>query len=165
VETPASLADIRCRPRYRQSCQWRVRHAVERLLASPPKGVKVVRYDEFIRSVTEDAGISREDAERLTAATLRTLAERITGGEAKDLAAQLPQELKPHLTGVGEEAERFDVDTFIARVADRAGTDPDQALAHVGAVFATLREAVTAGELDDIAAQLPDGLRDLVGFP
>jgi uncharacterized protein (DUF2267 family) len=123
-----------------------------------------VQYDEFIRSVAQGAGISREDAERLTAATLRTLAERITGGEAEDLAAQLPRELQLYLTGVGEEAERFDVDVFVARVAERAGTDPDQALAHVGAVFATLREAVTTGELKDIAAQLPDGLRDLVGF-
>ena len=126
--------------------------------------MRVLQYDEFIRSVAERAGISREDAERLTAATLQTLAERITGGEAEDLAAQLPQELKPHLTGVGEEAESFDVDVFVARVAERAGTDPDQALAHGGAVFATLREAVTAGELDDIAAQLPEGLRNLVGF-
>jgi uncharacterized protein (DUF2267 family) len=125
----------------------------------------VVQYDEFIRSVAQGADISWEDAERLTAATLRTLAERISGGEAEDLAAQLPKELKPHLTGVAEEAERFDVDIFVVRVAERAGTDPDQALAHAGAVFATLREAVTAGELDDIAAQLPDGLRDLVGFP
>jgi uncharacterized protein (DUF2267 family) len=123
-----------------------------------------VQYDEFIGSVAEGAGISRDDAERLTAATLQTLAERITGGEAEDLAAQLPRELKPYLTGVGEDAERFDVDTFVARVAERAETDPDQALAHAGVVFATLREAVTAGELDDIAAQLPDGLRDLVGF-
>jgi uncharacterized protein (DUF2267 family) len=124
----------------------------------------VVQYDEFIRSVAQGAGIPWEDAERVAAATLQTLAERITGGEAEDLAAQLPQELKPHLTGVREEAEQFDVDIFVARVADRAGTDPDQALAHVGAVFATLREAVTSGELDDIASQLPDGLRDLVGF-
>jgi uncharacterized protein (DUF2267 family) len=127
--------------------------------------VTVVQYDDFIRSVAQRADIAWEDAERLTAATLQTLAERITGGEAEDLAAQLPQELKPHLTGGREEAERFDVDTFMARVADRAGTDPDQTLAHAGAVFATLREAVTAGELDDIAAQLPDGLRDLVGSP
>jgi uncharacterized protein (DUF2267 family) len=123
-----------------------------------------VQYDEFIGSVAEGAGISREDAERLTAATLETLAERITGGEAEDLAAQLPRELKSYLTGVGEDAERFDVDTFVARVAERTEMDPDQALAHMGTVFATLREAVTAGELDDIAAQLPDGLRDLVGF-
>lgn len=124
----------------------------------------VVRYDEFIRSVARQAGVSREDAERLTAATLQTLAERVAAGEAEDLAAQLPGELRPHLTGVAEGAEGFDVDTFVARVADRAGTDPDQALAHQGAVFATLREAVTPGELEDLAAQLPDGLRDLVGF-
>ena len=125
-----------------------------------------MQYDEFIRSVAQQADISWEEAERLTAATLRTLAERISGGEARDLAAQLPLELKPHLTtGLREEAEAFGVDTFVARVAERAGTDPDQALAHVGAVFATLRETVTPGELDDIAAQLPDGLRDLVGFP
>jgi uncharacterized protein (DUF2267 family) len=123
-----------------------------------------MQYDEFIRSVAERADISQEDADRLTAATLRTLAERITGGEAEDLAAQLPAELKPPLTGVGEEAEPFDVDVFVGRVADRADTDPDQALTHVGAVFATLRDAVTSGELDDIAAQLPDGLRGLVGF-
>jgi uncharacterized protein (DUF2267 family) len=123
-----------------------------------------VKYDEFIRSVAQGAGISREDAERLTAATLHTLAERISGGEAEDLAAQLPKELKPHLEGVEEEAESFDVDVFVARVAERTGTDPDQALAHVGAVFATLREAVDGGELDDIASQLPDGLRDLLGF-
>ena len=124
-----------------------------------------MQYDEFIGSVAQGAGISREEAERLTVATLQTLAERISGGEAEDLAAQLPEELKPHLTGVPEEAERFDVEVFVHRVAERAGTDPDDALSHVGAVFATLRDAVTSGELDDIAAQLPDGLRDLVGFP
>ena len=124
-----------------------------------------MRYDEFITSVAEDAGISREEAERLTAATLRTLAERITGGEAEDLAAQLPEELKPYLTRPGEEAERFGVDVFVARVAERAGMDPDRALAHMGAVFAVLRRAVSPGELDDVAAQLPDGLRDLLGFP
>jgi uncharacterized protein (DUF2267 family) len=141
-----------------------LRRPVNRLLGASRKEVTVVQYDEFIRSVAQGADIPWQDAERLTAATLQTLAERITGGEANDLAAQLPLELKPHLTGVREEAEQFDVDTFVARVADRDGTDPDQALAHVGAVFATLREAVTAGELDDVAAQLPDGLRDLVGF-
>jgi uncharacterized protein (DUF2267 family) len=85
-------------------------------------------------------------------------------GKPRTSRREVPRELKPHLTGVGEEAERFDVDIFAARVADRAGTDSDQALAHAGAVFATLRETVAGGDLDDIADQLPDGLRDLVGF-
>ena len=33
-----------------------------------------MQYDEFVRSVTQNAGIPWEDAERLTAATLQTLA-------------------------------------------------------------------------------------------
>jgi uncharacterized protein (DUF2267 family) len=123
-----------------------------------------VQYEEFIAKVAQRADMDLETAETLTAATLRTLAERISGGEAEDLAAQLPKELKPHLTiGVQELAEPFDLDEFIRRVAERTGTDPDRALASQGAVFATLREAVTAGELDDIAAQLPQEFRGLVG--
>jgi uncharacterized protein (DUF2267 family) len=55
------------------------------------------------------------------------------------------------------------LDEFVRRVAERAGTDSDHAFAQVGAVFATLREAVTSGELDDIAAQLPEELRGLIG--
>jgi uncharacterized protein (DUF2267 family) len=55
------------------------------------------------------------------------------------------------------------VNEFIRRVADRAGTDPDSALAGLGAVFATIRDAVSSGELDDIASQLPDDLRGLLG--
>ena len=48
-------------------------------------------------------------------------------------------------------------------IRDRAGIDPDSALADVGAVFATLREAVSPGELKDIASQLPEDLRGLLG--
>ena len=107
--------------------------------------------------------MSVEAAEALTAATLRTLAERISGGEAADLAEQLPKELQPYLTRADETAERFGVDEFVRRVADRAGIDPDSALADVGAVFATIREAVSPGELKDIASQLPEDLRGLLG--
>jgi uncharacterized protein (DUF2267 family) len=44
-------------------------------------------YDEFITSVRE-RGVPREEAETLTHATLRVLAERLTGGEADDIRAQ-----------------------------------------------------------------------------
>lgn len=82
-----------------------------------------------------------------------------------DLAAQLPTELKPFLTGADEPAQPFDSDEFVRRVADRAGTDPDQATAGVRAVFTTIREAVTSGEVDDITAQLPKDIRGLLGAP
>jgi uncharacterized protein (DUF2267 family) len=122
-----------------------------------------LRHDEFMTKVGQRADTSLEAAEALTAATLQTLAERISGGEAADLAAQLPTELKPHLTGSEEPAERFGKDEFIRRVAERAGTDPDRARAGVRAVFATIREAVTPGEVDDITAQLPQEFEELVG--
>jgi uncharacterized protein (DUF2267 family) len=124
-----------------------------------------VKYDEFISKVAREADISREAAQDLTAATLRTLAERITRGEAEDLAAQLPSELQGYLTKPQEPAERFDLEEFIRRVSERTGRDPDEVLVHMGAVFATLREAVTSGELEDIRAQLPEDLRGLIGAP
>ena len=49
-----------------------------------------MKYDEFIARVAENVGVSSAEAEKLPSATLETLAERISGGEARDLAAQLP---------------------------------------------------------------------------
>lgn len=122
-----------------------------------------MKQDEFITKVGQRADVSLDTAEALTAVTLRTLAERISGGEAEDLAAQLPDELKPYLTGVDEPAQPFGPDEFVRRVAERAGTDPDRARAGVRAEFTTLREAVTLGEVDDVVSQLPKDFDELVG--
>src|SRR5947209_11217991 len=57
-----------------------------------------MKYDEFISQVQHRAKLnSREDAVRASSATLETLGERLAGGEAKDLASQLPQELALYL--------------------------------------------------------------------
>ncbi|MGO1550246.1 MAG: DUF2267 domain-containing protein [Nesterenkonia sp.] len=49
------------------------------------------------------------------------------------------------------------------RVADHMGegVDPAQAREHVRAVFATLSQSVSAGEIDDVRAQLPAGFGPL----
>jgi uncharacterized protein (DUF2267 family) len=123
-----------------------------------------VKYDEFMTKVGGRADVSLDAADALTAATLRTLAERISGGEAAQLAAQLPPELRPHLTGVAEPAEPFDVEEFVRRVDERAGTGADRATAGIRAVFATVREDVTSEELEDIVAQLPKGFEESLGL-
>src|SRR5579875_2783955 len=105
-----------------------------------------MKQDEFITKVAGRADVSLERADALTAAVLRTLAERISGGEARDLADQLPAELKPHLAGADEPAQAFDADEFVRRVAERAGEDPEKARAGIRAVFTTIREAATLGE-------------------
>jgi uncharacterized protein (DUF2267 family) len=103
-----------------------------------------------------------EMAEILTRATLEVLAQRISGGETRDLAEQLPPEFDEALQPENEKAEPFDLEVFIQRVADRALVDFDAARAGVRAVFQTLSEAVTGDEFDDVLAQLPREYTELL---
>lgn len=120
-----------------------------------------MQYDQFVGAVQNRARLpSQGDTVRAIQATLETLAERIAKGEAEDLAAQLPPELGTFLRGV-DATERFEVDEFFERVAKKESADVPDAVHHVRAVISVLQEAVTAGELDDIQAQLPDSYKPL----
>ena len=117
-----------------------------------------MKYDEFISQVQRRAGLaSREEAERATRATMETLGERLAGGEAKDLAAQLPPEIAQYLeqayTGI---REKFSLDEFFWRVSQREGVDLTESTFHARVVVALLSEAVTMGEIEDVRAQLPE---------
>lgn len=116
-----------------------------------------MKHDEFIRQVQHRIRLSsREDAERATRATLETLAEHLAGGEADDLAAQLPPEIGEHLRGAGAAlGERFSLEEFFRRVGLRENVDRSDAMAHARAVIEVLGEAVSKGEMDDVRAQLP----------
>lgn len=118
-------------------------------------------YAEFIATVAEHAGLDRDEAEPMTRAVLTTLAERISGGEARDLAAQLPAELSGPLLSAEEEAESFDLLEFEDRTAARAGLTRHQAETGVPAVLLVLREALEDKEFDDMMVQLPDDFRHI----
>ncbi|MEY2535888.1 MAG: hypothetical protein QOF29_3798 [bacterium] len=110
-------------------------------------------YAAFLELVQEGAGVDREAAERLTRATLETLAEHLARGEADDLAAELPPELAAWLHTTTA-AEGFDLDEFLRRVSERAGTDLAVAERGARAVFTALAHAASPKELADIAAEL-----------
>ncbi|MFW6135198.1 MAG: DUF2267 domain-containing protein [Chloroflexota bacterium] len=115
-----------------------------------------MQYDEFIREVQNRARLpSRGEAVRAIQATLETLAERITRGEADDLAAQLPPQLAAYLRDI-ETTDRFSVDDFFLRVAAKEAADIPDAAHHARAVIAVLQGAVTTGEIEDVRAQLPE---------
>src|SRR3954451_16526746 len=118
-------------------------------------------YDAFLDTVAEAARIGRDEAERATRATLRTLGERITRGEADDLAAQLPPEAAPYLEATQAEAERFGLDEFLRRGAGRGGVEPESAERLASAVYLALGRALTREEIDDMVAQLPRDIRRL----
>ncbi|MEH0936113.1 DUF2267 domain-containing protein [Micromonospora psammae] len=123
-----------------------------------------MNYDTFVDQVARRTQVDSERAVQLTHAILETLAERLTGGEALDLAAQLPAPLQMVLkpSPRTESADRFGSAEFLARVGRRAGVDEPAAREAVRAVFTTLREALTGGEFDDMATQLPRDYRKLV---
>ncbi|TDC41265.1 DUF2267 domain-containing protein [Micromonospora sp. KC213] len=122
-----------------------------------------MRFPLFVDAVARRAQLRPEQAAAISRAVLRTVAERVQTGEADDLAAQLPDELSAYLdestgpTGVAR-AGTFGPVEFLRRVADRAGVEPATAQVGVRAVFATLREAVTVGEFEDLMSQLPGRL-------
>jgi uncharacterized protein (DUF2267 family) len=127
-----------------------------------PRGDAQVKYDEFIEAVSQRANIPPDEAVVLTRATLETLSERISGGEARDLAAQLPRALQAALLPTKDKAEQFRVEEFIRRVSERAVLDTPMAWEGSRAVMTTLRDAVTLGEFDDTMAQLPKDFRELL---
>lgn len=124
-----------------------------------------MNFHEFVGQVQHRAQLAETgQAIRAIRATLQTLSERLAGGEAKDLASQLPQEIGYYLMwNYGLPPERFDLNEFFRRTAIREGTTttPDQASRHARAVTSVLKEAVSAGELKDVRSQLPKDLASL----
>jgi uncharacterized protein (DUF2267 family) len=121
-----------------------------------------VKFEKFVNEVADRAGTSRDEAESLVRATLRTLAERLSGGEAEDLRAQLPRQLQAELIPPQEEAQGFGVEAFAQRVAARSGIDETDAGAGVIAVLSVIRDAVSPGEFDDVLSQLGRDFAELV---
>ena len=122
-----------------------------------------MNHTEFIQSVASKPKMSPAQAEPITRATLETLAERITGGQARDLASQLPQELKACLSGAGVNPEPFGLPEFLERVQARAAVDLQAATDGARAVFDTLRETISAKEYGDMIDQLPEEFWQLTG--
>jgi uncharacterized protein (DUF2267 family) len=120
-----------------------------------------VDYETFISVVQEEANASYEEAERAARATLETLGERISDGQARDIAEQLPVPLRPVIVD-GRDPEPFDVGEFVRRVAEREGVDRSLAREHARAVFAALGRVVSRKEIEDMRAQLPSSFGDLV---
>jgi uncharacterized protein (DUF2267 family) len=121
-----------------------------------------MQYDEFLKAVEERTGIvDREEAERTATAVLQALSERLSGGEPKDLLSQLPAELRQRVRAVPESTP-MTPDEFVAHIASELQLPVDEARDRVRGVLGVLREAVTAGEFEDVMSQLDRDYADLV---
>jgi uncharacterized protein (DUF2267 family) len=113
-------------------------------------------FHDFIGKVQNRTRLGTSgEAVRATRATMEVLGQRLFGGEAKDLAAQLPEEIGVYLTSNGE-SEAFGLDEFYRRVGKKEGVDLPVAVHHARSVMSVVQEACSPGELEDVRAQLPD---------
>jgi uncharacterized protein (DUF2267 family) len=118
-------------------------------------------YEQFIKTIQHKAELSWEQAALAARVTLSTLAERLSTGEARDIAEQLPGQVGIWLEPK-EEAERFDADEFLRRIAEREGVDLEAAERHARAVFTAIARAVSRQELDDMVSELPKDFEPLI---
>lgn len=120
-------------------------------------------FSRFIERVRERSRApSREASTTATISVLTTLSERISPGQRLHLSAQLPNELKPMFM-TDDHQERFGAEEFVRRVKGRCGVGHDEAEALSRAVLDTLGEAITPGEIDDVASELSKEYDPLLG--
>ncbi|MFF3636870.1 DUF2267 domain-containing protein [Streptomyces sp. NPDC002250] len=110
---------------------------------------------DFVRTVAERTGLSRQEAADLTRATLETLAHRLSAGEARDLITELPEGLAEAVRrGATDRIERFGHQDGVRRVAERTMLKEEEADRGVRTVLAVLREAISEKEFNDLMSQL-----------
>ena len=100
---------------------------------------------------------------RAIRATLHTLGERIPEGNAADLAANLPMEIKWYLTGaVHEHGQRFDWQEFLTRASEIEGEGVDKAEAayHARVIVDLVESLVPPSDFRQLRDQLPESQSD-----
>lgn len=113
--------------------------------------------EEFATAVRDRGGLrSTGEARQAIRATLWTLRERISRGEAEDLSTYLPAPFRSLLASDDDGPPvRYSLDGFVERVGRREGVTDDVARAHVEAVFAGLADVASSHELGHVRSQLP----------
>jgi len=121
-----------------------------------------MNFDEFTGEVQHRLGLpGTGETVRTIRATLMTLGQRIPEGNAEDLAASLPMEIKWYLTGaVREHGQRFDWQEFVTRVSEIEGADRSDAAYHSQVIVDLVATLVPPSDLQQLRDQLPQSEDD-----
>lgn len=105
-----------------------------------------------------DSFESDERAEETVVAVLETLAERLSEGEAEDLAELLPTKYADELQSPAapRHPQEYSVPEFLDRVERRADLDYEGREAKTAAVLTALADTVPGDELARAREQLPE---------
>jgi uncharacterized protein (DUF2267 family) len=118
----------------------------------------------LVRAVAQRTTLSREESADVTRAVLEGLADQLSDGEARRLAADLPEAFAeqvqvPRRRRQG--AHPLAVDDFVRQLSEHAGLTEDEARSGAGAVMAALRDALSDEDYRHLVGQLPAGYTNL----
>ena len=118
----------------------------------------------IFRAVADRTGFSREEAADITRAVLEGLGDQLSDGEARRLAADLP-ELAEQVTVRRRRTEAHPVRLveFVRQVSKRTGVTEDDARAGAAAVLAVLRDELGRDGYRHLTGQLPTAYAELTG--
>lgn len=127
-------------------------------------GEEVPVAETFHDAVRAETALGGE-APGATRATLHVLGQRLTRGEAKDVAAYLHGDASDWILDADhDDAGDFGTQEFLDRVADRAGVTDERARGYVEAVSGVLADVVPDRELERAAAQIPAEYGEILAF-
>lgn len=118
----------------------------------------------IFRAVADRTGFSREESADITRAVLEGLGDQLSDGEARRLAADLP-DLAGQVTvrrRRRKEAHPVPLAEFIRKLSQRTGMNQDDARAGAAAVLAVLRETLGEDGYRHLTGQLPTAYAELV---
>ena len=120
-------------------------------------------YQELVAAVRRQGGLEPDAADEALAATLEILGERLSGGAAEVMAAQLPAPAAAALRRRRtEEAHAWSLTDLAARVAAVIGVDAAQGANAVQAALRAVAESVDQERLDRVRDQLPSDVARLL---
>lgn len=113
-----------------------------------------MKYRELIRQVASYSGFSDAESQDALDCMVESLAIHLTEGERKDFASQLPQELQDRALAVlpTRETSRQDM---LEQFMEAQKIEEPRARKQMHAAWEALKDAITAGEINHIRAQLP----------
>jgi uncharacterized protein (DUF2267 family) len=122
-------------------------------------------YARFLKDLCRIGHMGPDFAEQAAVAVLSVLEQRLIPDEAKDLEAQLPVQLTNLLACCDRppdgEPLKYGRDELLEMVGRDLNMAPDEVEPVIRAVFATIREHVSEGEVEDVIHMLPREMRDL----
>jgi uncharacterized protein (DUF2267 family) len=119
-------------------------------------------FKEMIKEVQLKSGFSDAESKDALQTTVESVAVRLTEGERKDFASQLPEELKDIAMSVypTEQNSRSDI---LAQFADMQDVEKDRAKKQLLSSWQVLKSALTKGQIEHVRTQLPKQTVEVLG--